>query len=224
VSTTSVITAAPEVYTGQTLNEAPPWVEIDSFENFSIDQTTTTDGTARLERSSSPAQLVIVLNGSVSATSSQGRVTLNRRDWMQVPNEGLTLSVIRTDGPFQAELLTISGSWTDINVCTIFQYRPDRDLEMHFHDYNEYWFIFRGQFEGAFDGRTHTFAPGEILVVPAGAEHGTRRPLEGVIEGVGFSTSKIGRKRQGHLHRGPDGEPRCLINEDGTLIDGADNE
>jgi mannose-6-phosphate isomerase-like protein (cupin superfamily) len=222
VSTTSVSTAAPTVYTGQTLGEAPAWIEIDSFENFSIDQTTTSDGTARVERSTSPAQLVIVLNGSVSATSTQGRVTLNRRDWMQVPAEGLTLSVIRTDGPFQAELLTISGTWTDVNVCTIFQYRPDRDLEMHFHDYNEYWFIFRGEFEGAFDDQTHTFTPGEMLAIPAGAEHGTRRRLTGVIEGVGFSTTKIAGKRQGHLHRGPDGEPRCLIHDDGTLIDGAE--
>jgi mannose-6-phosphate isomerase-like protein (cupin superfamily) len=222
MSTTSLTTATPRVFTQESLSQAQAWVEIDSFDNFSIDQTTTADGTARLERGSSPAQLVIVLNGSVSATSSQGRVTLNRRDWMLVPDEGLTLSVIRTGGPFQAELLTVSGTWTDINVCTVFQYRPDRDLEMHFHDYNEYWFIYRGNFEGAFEDLTHTFTPGEMLAIPAGAEHGTRRRLTGVIEGVGFSTSKIAQKRQGHLHRGPDGEPRCLINEDGTLINGAE--
>lgn len=211
--------ASPAVYTADGLDGAPSWVEIDEYRSFSLDQTNS-DGTARLDHSASPSQFLIVLNGAVSVTSSLGRVTLNRRDWIAVPADGLDITVIRNADVFQAELLTVSGTWSDINVCTIFQYRPDRDLEMHFHDYNEYWFIYRGEFDGAFGEQSHRFQPGEMLAIPAGVEHGTRVPLTGVIEGVGFSTTRIAGRRNGHLHRGPDGEPHVLIDEAGNILEG----
>lgn|GEM_PF-1213558 len=217
MSVSVVGAASPAVYTADQLEAAAPWVEIDTFLSFTLDHTNS-DGFARVGRGSSESQLLMVLNGAVSVKSARCRVTLERRDWIEVPEEGLDLVVIRNAKVFQTELLSVSGTWADVNICTIFQYRPERDLEMHFHDYNEYWFIYRGEFDAAFADETRRLRPGDMLAIPAGIEHGTRDVLAGVIEGVGFSTTRIAQRRNGHLHRDSDGEPRVLIDAHGHLL------
>jgi mannose-6-phosphate isomerase-like protein (cupin superfamily) len=198
----------PRVHTRETLPDRQDWVEVHDFEKFTIDQTYGPEGVRQIAPPSTPNEFVIVLSGEVVADWDVGHVTLRRRDWMEVPPQGLKLTCLRGDGAlFHSEVMRVCGEWNDINICTIFQYRPDRDLEMHYHDFHEYWIIFRGHFEGAFDEETHDFVPGEVLVIPAGHEHGTRRPAGETIEGIGFSTTRMGRCRQGHLHRDVDGDP-----------------
>ena len=70
----------------------------------------------------------------------------------------------------------------------------------------EYWFIFRGHFTAQLDEEEADFTPGLLLATRAGHEHGIAAPPE-VVEGVGFSTTLVGKKRPGHLHRAEHGDP-----------------
>ena len=49
-------------------------------------------------------------------------------------------------------------------------------------------------------------APPQMLATPPNHEHGIAMPPE-TVEGVGFSTTMVGKKRQGHLERSKHGDP-----------------
>lgn len=194
------------IYQRDDLKDKLPWVEIDDFEFLSLDHSDPNGGVMEITPSS-PREMVVVISGELTAETEAGRVTLKRRDWLEIPKSGVRLTSAKTiTTTYACEFARIAGTWNDTNIVAVFQFRPDRPLEMHYHDFNEYWFIFRGHFIAQVDGTEAAFRPGMMLATRTGNEHGILEPPE-TIEGIGFSTTMVRQKRQGHLHRDEHGDP-----------------
>jgi hypothetical protein len=88
----------------------------------------------------------------------------------------------------------------------MFQFHPDKPCDYHYHDSDEYWFVFRGHFTLQYDDRYYPMRPGSMLAAGMGYEHGVLDPEE-QFEGVGFATQLEGALRDGHLLRDIHGDP-----------------
>ena len=153
---------------------------------------------------------IIVISGEVSYESGHGRVTLRRRDWIDIPRSGATIRnamVADASGHRpEVELARFTGHWKEAIRTSIFKLGPGRPADYHYHDSDEYWFVFRGHFDVHLDGRDYPMQPGSILAAGMGEEHGVFDPTE-TFEGVGFATQLEGQKRDGHLWRDVHGAP-----------------
>lgn len=200
-------------YTPKQLIDRDPWVEISDFEIFTLDQAYDDQGIRKFEKSAE-REVIVALGSEVIFESSQGRATLKRRDWLEIPAGGCAVSSMRSvttphyasSTYYPAEVMRIAGTWDFINHISIFQFRVDRPLPVHYHDFNEYWLLFRGHPLATHDSDEIQLDPGVMLATRVGHEHGIAQPLE-TVEGVGLQTRPVGRKRQGHLHRETDGIP-----------------
>jgi mannose-6-phosphate isomerase-like protein (cupin superfamily) len=214
------------VYTRETLKtDRLPWVDIDDFEFFLLGQpggppvspkpapaghvpiwglsSTRPQPSQREFTPEFPRERLVVLAGEVSVQSEYGRVTLKRADYMDIPPSGARVSNI---GNSRAELLRIAGHWKESIRTSIFQFDPDRPCDYHYHDSDEYWFVFRGHFTLQYDDRFYPMRPGSMLAAAMGHEHGVLEPEE-LFEGVGFATQLEGQMRDGHLLREVHGDP-----------------
>jgi len=196
------------VYSRDQLAEAPDWVEIDDFEIFTLDQGEPGEGRRTIPWDPGSHAVVAVVSGEVTAQFADGKVTLQRRDWLSVPESGLRLTSMRsgTSKHFACELVLVRGHWDAVNEVGSFQFRPEKPLEYHYHDYNEYWIVYRGSATVQLPGEEIVVKAGQVLANPVGWEHGIRAPHE-TIEGLGFQTQAVGQRRQGHLLRDVHGEP-----------------
>jgi mannose-6-phosphate isomerase-like protein (cupin superfamily) len=188
------------VYRRESLPADLPWIEVDDFETFVLDPrldagTRNLVPTARHERA-------IVLAGEVVADSELGRVTLRRNDWIQLPASGASLQAVRTT----AEVMRIAGHWSETTILTLFQVRPDKGLELHYHDGDEYWIFFRGRGRAVSEGVEYELGPGDMVATGMGHEHGMP-PTTELVEAVAFETALYGQRRRGHLHREEHGVP-----------------
>lgn len=195
------------IYRRDQLPNAPEWSEIDDFETFVLDQGDAANGLRDIAGTDG-RQLVVVLSGEVAVYGPKGKFTLKRYDWVEVPVEGFQLSATRTVGGehIHCEVMRIAGHWDWINVVSIFNFRPDRLLELHYHDSNEYWFIFRGRCTGLLDENELALQQGDMMAIRTGHEHGMLAPTE-TIEGVALASQLEGQCRKGHLVRELHGVP-----------------
>ena len=187
------------VYRRESLGDKLPWIEIDDFETFVLDPRTPG---GRAIQPSGAQERIIVLSGEVISESSVGRVTLRRNDWITIPEDGATLLAVRTT----AEVMRIAGHWSETTILTMFQVRPDKELELHYHDGDEYWIFFRGRGRGTSEGVEYELGPGDMIATGMGYEHGMPATNE-LVEAVAFETALYGPKRRGHLHREEHGVP-----------------
>jgi len=157
-----------------------------------------------------PQERVIVVSGEVAFESESSRVTLKRGQWIDVPQSGGIVRSAMIPGPEghrpQVEVVRIAGHWHEALRTSIFRFGPGRPCDYHFHDGDEYWFVFRGRLTMHLEGTDYELGPGSILAAGAGEEHGVLDPEE-IFEGVGFATQLEGRMRDGHLWRGVHGTP-----------------
>ncbi len=187
------------VYQRESLRNKLPWIEVDDFETFVLDPRTSA---GRTIQPTFLKERVIVLSGEVISESATGRVTLRRNDWITIPADGATLQAVRTT----AEVMRIAGHWSETTILTMFQVRPDKELELHYHDGDEYWIFFRGHGRGISEGIAYELGPGDLIATGMGFEHGMPATNE-LVEAVAFETALYGPKRRGHLHREKDGIP-----------------
>jgi mannose-6-phosphate isomerase-like protein (cupin superfamily) len=214
------------IYTRDTLRtERLPWVEIDDFEFFVLGRpaahtrpaTADSNGqtafwgtyevapdpvTLQLERTA-PHERLMVLSGDVLVESDYGRHTMRRRDWIELPATGARVTNVGTS---TAELARIGGHWASVIRTEICLFRPDRPCDYHYHDGDEYWFVFRGHFTLNYDDREYAMRPGLMLAAGMGYEHGSLHPEE-QFEAVVFATKLEGERRDGHLTRERHGAP-----------------
>jgi mannose-6-phosphate isomerase-like protein (cupin superfamily) len=217
--------------------ESESWVDIDDVEFFALgnsprlaegeeppaldypDPITDPEGSlhgahdianARRVIPTTPRERLVVLNGEAVFESENGRVTLRKMQWVDVPASG---GIIRNNlhpGPEghrgAVEVARIAGHWKQAIRTAIFNFGPGRPCDYHYHDGDEYWFVFRGHFTLHYRGEDVEFRPGMILAAGMGEEHGVVRPDE-VFEGIGFATQLEGEGRDGHLWRPVHGEP-----------------
>ena len=188
------------VYRREHLAERLPWIEIDDFETFVL--SASGEAATRRLQPSALRERVIVLTGEVVAESEHGRVTLRRNDWLELPSSGATLQAVRTT----AEVMRIAGHWVETTILTLFQVRPDRELELHYHDGDEYWIVFRGRGRARSEGVEYDVGPGDMVATGMGYEHGMP-PTGELLEAVAFETALYGARRRGHLHREEHGDP-----------------
>jgi mannose-6-phosphate isomerase-like protein (cupin superfamily) len=194
------------IFRRETLDTGPEWLEVDDFRLLDLDFRDESQGVVTFAPTH-PKEHLVCLSGEVAVEWPGGRVTLKKKDWVDISGAQARLTTMRTTPMTgSSEVLWMAGHWPETHYISIFRFAPGRPLEMHYHDNDEYWFIFRGNFDGVYDGQTASFTPGDMLATGAGIEHGIPDPAQ-VIEGVGFTPQLIGRKRFGHLHRDTDGAP-----------------
>ena len=93
------------------------------------------------------------------------------------------------------EVVRVAGRWKDTVRMEICLFTPDLVCDYHFHDSDEYWFVFRGHFTLKYRGEDVEFKPGMILAAGMGEEHGVVDPPE-VFEGIGFATQLEGKAKK----------------------------
>jgi mannose-6-phosphate isomerase-like protein (cupin superfamily) len=215
------------IYTRETLQtEKLPWVEIDDFETFSLGRVMVlnnhsveprSDGSLpywgyyqdsplpssrRIEKTH-PKQRITVLSGDVQAESSAGRVTLHKRDYFDIPDEGATLTNVGTS---MAEVGHVLGHWKGTIRNEICMFQPGNPCDYHYHDGDEYWVIFRGHFTLDYNGRKVPVGPGTLMAAGKGYEHGALDPEE-TMNGIVMAMPLEDQERDGHLNRENNGEP-----------------
>ena len=157
-----------------------------------------------------PRERIIVISGEAAFESESSRVTLKRGQWIDVPQSGALVRSALVPGPEghrpQVEVARIAGHWSEAIRTSIFRFGPGRPCDYHYHDGDEYWFLFRGRLTMHLEGVDHEMRPGSLLAAGAGEEHGVLDPDE-VFEGVGFATQLEGLGRDGHLWRAVHGTP-----------------
>jgi mannose-6-phosphate isomerase-like protein (cupin superfamily) len=188
------------VYRRETLAGRLPWVEVHDFETIAVGGE---EGSPCLTLTrSAESEVVIVLEGELAADSSRGRVTLRRNDWLSVPSEG----PLHVRG--RAAVMRIAGRWTGLTALTIFEVGPDRDLELHYHDGDEYWLFFEGRGRALSEGGAYDIGPGDLIATGMGHEHGfPAASTHGIVRAVALETALHGVGRRGHLHRADHGDP-----------------
>ncbi|MFC6357102.1 cupin domain-containing protein [Luethyella okanaganae] len=157
-----------------------------------------------------PKERIIVVSGEAYVETETARATLKKMQWIDVPAGGAIVRNALNPGPEghrgQVEIARIAGRWGEAVRTAIFTFGPGRPCDYHYHDGDEYWFVFRGHFTLRYRGQDHEVQPGAILAAGMGEEHGVVDPSE-TFEGIGFATQLEGRKRDGHLWRAVHGEP-----------------
>jgi mannose-6-phosphate isomerase-like protein (cupin superfamily) len=215
------------IYTSETLQtDRLPWVEVDDFEFFHLgrvmvmnDHSVATDAgghvphwgfyqdnpvphTRRIEPTR-PRDRIIVISGDVKVESALGRVTLHKRDYLDLPASGATLSNV---GSSMAEIARIQGRWDRTIRCEICMFEPGRPCDYHYHDGDEYWAVFRGNFDIDYEGAKYRTGPGDLLAFGKGFEHGLLDPEE-AMQAIVLAMPLEDAERDGHLSRERNGAP-----------------
>lgn len=219
------------IYTKDTIDQRLPWVEIHDWEFFVLGRTlpggptakpahaTTDDGsghtpywgfmsenpipTVRRIEKTHPSERLVVIGGTVQVESEHGRFSLQKRDYVDVPESGLTLTSSSAGAP---EIAWIKGDWERTIRTEVFFAQPGMPCDYHYHDGNEYWVIFRGNFTLDFAGRRIPVGPGTLMAGGMGLEHGALDP-EQPLSAIVMAMPLEGRGRDGHLNREMHGDP-----------------
>lgn len=195
------------VYNRDTLTERADWVAFDDFEYLYLDPRGDAAPIDVFVPASGSRQAVLVLGGSVLARSELGLQKLERTGWIHVPPSGVHLdSTGATAHGDQVQILRMSGSWEGTPHIGVFWAWPETPLEVHYHDFDEYWFIVSGHTEGETDGRAWQLEPGDLIATARGYEHGMPNVAEHIM-GVAFEPALAPNQRKGHLHRHEHGAP-----------------
>ena len=84
--------------------------------------------------------------------------------------------------------------------------RRAAQVELHYHDADEIWFIVEGRARVVSEGQEYDVGPGDLLCTGMGDEHGTIEVHEDIL-GFFLEAELEGQKRKGHLHREEHGLP-----------------
>jgi mannose-6-phosphate isomerase-like protein (cupin superfamily) len=195
------------VYQRNTLKNRESWVAFDDFETYTLDPRGDAAPIELEIRPNGSRQLLMCLGGTVIVSSRLGRQKLDRTCWLDIPEGGVEVTTTGATAPGdQAELLRISGQWEDTPHVGVFWAWPETPLEVHYHDFDEYWFIVSGHSTGCTDGDECQLKAGDLVATCVGYEHGMPNPGEKVT-GVAFEPQLHAGQRKGHLHRHEHGDP-----------------
>ena len=92
----------------------------------------------------------------------------------------------------------------DVTTIGPFTVSKDRPTELHYHDFDEYWFFTEGTTIVTLrtaDGQSESYriGPGDLVITPKGVEHG--HIPDDVVKGVQWVSVIHPDARRGHLHR-----------------------
>src|SRR5688572_7352909 len=90
--------------------------------------------------------------------------------------------------------------WADLTAAGIFRVPRDGGrFDRHYHDYDEYWLIFRGRARVMSEEREYDVGPGSIVCTEAGQEHDILAVSED-LEAFFVETALPPGGTPGHLH------------------------
>jgi mannose-6-phosphate isomerase-like protein (cupin superfamily) len=104
------------------------------------------------------------------------------------------------------ETLDQKPDWLKASAFGLFRVPKGGEVELHYHDADEIWFIVEGRARVVSEGQEYEIGPGDLLCTGMGDEHGTVAVHEDLV-GFFLETDLEGLKRKGHLHREEHGEP-----------------
>ena len=94
-------------------------------------------------------------------------------------------------------------AWCDVTSAGIFKVPRDGRFDRHYHDFNEYWLVYKGRAKVLSEGQEYAVGPGDIVCTRAGDEHDVLEVYED-LEAFWFEEALEGEGRLGHLHRSPE--------------------
>ncbi len=92
--------------------------------------------------------------------------------------------------------------WSNVTSTGTFHVVAGQTFDRHYHDCDEYWFIFEGRAVIEIDEERYAVEPGDIVCTEIGREHDFLQVLE-PVSGFWFETVLIPGGQAGHLHRSP---------------------
>lgn len=104
------------------------------------------------------------------------------------------------------ETIDQKPEWLDASAFGLFRVARGKQVELHYHDADEIWFIIEGRARVVSEGQEYEIGPGDLLCTGMGDEHGTLTIHEDLV-GFFLESRLEGLKRPGHLHREEHGEP-----------------
>ena len=196
------------VYNQETLAaERADWAIFHDYEFLYFDPRGDAAPISTFIEGSDKRQFVMCLGGGVIVRSELGTQKLERTGWIDVPPGGLSIDSTGATKPGdQAQLIHVTGQWKGLPHIGVFWAWPHTPLELHYHDFDEYWFIISGHSEGQADDKTWQFGPGDLIATAAGYEHGMPNVGE-LVTGICFEPALTPDQRKGHLHRHEHGDP-----------------
>lgn len=96
--------------------------------------------------------------------------------------------------------------WLSASAFGMFRVPKGGEVELHYHDADEIWFIVEGRARVVSEGQEYDVGPGDMLCTGMGDEHGTVEVYEDIL-GFFLEANLEGQKRKGHLHREAHGVP-----------------
>ncbi|MBI4552433.1 MAG: AraC family ligand binding domain-containing protein [Candidatus Latescibacteria bacterium] len=93
--------------------------------------------------------------------------------------------------------------WCDVTSAGIFRVLRDGRFDRHYHDFNEYWLIYKGRARVMSEGKEYVVGPGDIVCTRTGDEHDFIEVYEDV-EAFWFEDPCPPGGRLGHLHKRPE--------------------
>ncbi|MCZ6677589.1 MAG: cupin domain-containing protein [Candidatus Poribacteria bacterium] len=92
----------------------------------------------------------------------------------------------------------------DMGSIGHFAVSKDQPTELHYHDYDEYWYFTEGTTTVTLrtaDGESQSYriGAGDLVVTPKGVEHG--HTPDDVVKGIQWVSVIDPNARRGHLHR-----------------------
>jgi mannose-6-phosphate isomerase-like protein (cupin superfamily) len=104
------------------------------------------------------------------------------------------------------ETLDQKPDWLSASAFGMFRVPKGKNVELHYHDADEIWYIVEGRARLVSEGQEYEVGPGDLLCTGMGDEHGTVEVFEDIL-GFFLETNLEGQKRKGHLHREEHGVP-----------------
>ena len=101
-------------------------------------------------------------------------------------------------------------SWSDVTSAGIFRVEPDGRFDLHYHDCDEYWLIYRGRARVLSEGIEYDVGPGDIVCTQTGEEHDVLVVYED-LEAFFFEDALPAGGRTGHLHRTPEARAGHIV-------------
>ncbi len=104
------------------------------------------------------------------------------------------------------ETLEQKPDWLKASAFGMFRVPKGGEVELHYHDADEIWFIVEGRARVVSEDQEYEIGPGDLLCTGMGDEHGTVEVHEDLL-GFFLEGELEGQKRKGHLHRDEHGVP-----------------
>jgi len=186
---------------------APAWCEMTDFEI----RTLRANETVILHRFGDKEKLFIC-EGSCEVERDGKKVLAGVGDILSLDSPESRFHVTASEAP--ARLARVGGHWGEetggAGVFTLKQstaprndgdptpYPRNTEFDNHYHDFDEYWIIVKGQGKIVTEGKSYSVTAGDCVATGRGHHHDFP-VVEETITGVYFETTLEGRKRLGHL-------------------------